>query len=332
MPLENRGYIEYPDNRPVIKAANALKWHSEKIPEERKAQLFKTINDFFDTRKMANGMTKDDMIEQALILPTLEKSNDFLEHGEYVIKQILSISRKDDHCLCTSQSCPCKGGKIVENKTNENQILSPIEDNKKEKQLLKDTQLTKKESKETKGGKNNKLDPDTTTKDNKDVEKEKEDEDSILLHYSPSETDPEDPNSSTIETDLKIINTYVNRCCGDSCQCQCQRLPMPEKITKEIYKPDGFDLQPIPVNDENQSSSEPSSSPKNLKNSEEVSPTSSHAEEKKRDKDLTPEEKEKQKNNMLERFIKMWRKHFLFSTKPKYLSVSWQVSNSVYSD
>ncbi|OUM65138.1 hypothetical protein PIROE2DRAFT_60240 [Piromyces sp. E2] len=265
MPLDNRGYIEYPDNRPVIKAANALKWHSEKIPEERKAHLFKTINDFFETRKMARRMTKEDMIEQALILPTLEKSDKFLEHGEYVVKQILSISREDNHCRCLLQTCPCKESK-----------------DKKEKSITK-------------------TEKDTTTNSNtEDIEKKKEDEDSILLHYSPSETDPENPNSSSIETDLKIIDAYVNRCCGDSCHCQCQRLPMPEKIIKETYKPEGFELPSLPVNNENQCNGETPSSSKNSmdsqKDCEEVSPLSSHSEvERKSDKDLTPEEKENKK-------------------------------------
>ena len=79
---------------PVIKAANALKWHSEKIPEERKNQLFKRIHNFFETRKMSDKMSREEMIEQAMVLPTLEKSEKFLEHGEYIVKQILSI------CYC----------------------------------------------------------------------------------------------------------------------------------------------------------------------------------------------------------------------------------------
>jgi len=325
MPLDNRGYIEYPDNRPVIKAANALKWHSEKIPEERKTFLFKIVNDFFEKRKMANSMTKEDMIEQALILPTLEKSENFLEHGEYVIKQILSISREDNHCLCTLEDCPCKNGKSVEiNTPNTEPDLLPNEKNKKGQASSKGNKQEKKESKEKK-------EDDVDNESSSNTEKEKEDESSILLHYTPSETDTKNPNSSTIETDLKIMDAYVNRCCGDTCHCHCQRLPMPEKITKETYKPDGFELQPIPSNNESESSNEQDTK-SSQNDTDAVSPLSGSSDEKKSDKDLTPEEKEKQKNDMLERFVKMWRKHFLFYTKPKFLSVSWQVSNSVYSD
>jgi len=334
MPLESRGYIEYPDNRSIIKAANALKWHSEKIPEERKNILFERIHKFFEARKMSDKMSRKEMIEQAMILPTLERSENFLEHGEYVVKQILSITRKDNsECQCVHEICPCKNGKTSE---IENQIIEKNHEEEKEggKINKKKVKVKKKDTE-----KNNEKDK---------VDDEDDDESPILLHFSPSKTETDDPNGSTIEKDLEILNDYVNRCCGELCHCQCQRLPMPDQITKEIYKPEGFELKSIPIDHKVPSSPKKKASEeleelvsKDInRNSDQneiddYSPTSvsSHSEEsKKSDKELTPLEKEKQKNPMLERFIKMWRKHFLIYTKPKFLSISWQVSNSVYSD
>jgi len=349
MPLENRGYIEYPHNRAIIKAANALKWHSEKIPEERKAHLFKIIKDFFDKRNMSQNMTNEEMIEHAMILPTLEKSEDFLENGKYVINQILSISRKNDNtCLCTEQ-CPCKCKKenqLGNNNEDNNHRIPPNElssTNLSPKKPTSDQLSTVEEKKGIKKNKEKKLYNDKV---------EDYDEDStILLHFSPSETDTDDPNSSNFEKDLEIIDAYINRCCGKNCICQCQRLPMPEQITKEEYKPNGFELPPltkITETDSPDSTKKVKQTSKKLKeigqndinkslnNENDDSPTSATSHDdnkgKKEKKDLTPEEKEKQKNPMLERFIKMWRKHFLIYTKPKYLSLSWQVSNSVYCD
>jgi len=330
MPLESRGYIEYPDNRAIIKAANALKWHSEKIPEERKNNLFERIHKFFEDRKMSDKMSKEEMIEQAMILPTLERSENFLEHGEYVVKQILSITRKDNsECQCTNEICPCKNGKSSD---VENHVIE--EDHEEEGKKIS---INKKKVKEKK--------KDTEKNNEKDkVDDENDDESTILLHFLPSKTETDDPNGSTIERDLEILNDYVNRCCGESCHCQCQRLPMPDQITKKIYKPEGFELKPIPIDHKVPSLPKKKASkeleeliPKNLNGDSDqnesddysLTSVSSHS---KSDKELTPLEKEEQKNPMLERFIKMWRKHFLIYTKPKFLSISWQVSNSVYSD
>ncbi|ORX88086.1 hypothetical protein BCR32DRAFT_288839 [Anaeromyces robustus] len=375
MPLESRGYVEYPDNRPVIKAANALKWHSEKIPEERKKHLFKIVHDFFETRKMADTMSYEEMINQAMILPTLEKSKDFLEHGEYVIKQILSIP-KGDSCSCTNQNCPCKNKELqvkfnndhhnIEKKsfiTEKNQLNKEKQKQKKElKEKSKDKDKEKqnqdqkeKEKKDEKDKKEEKIElKEEKIKEEKEKEKEKElnEKTPIELHFSASKIETDDPNGSSIERDLEILNNYINKCCGNECYCQCQRLPMPEQMTKEFYKPEGYELKSLTT--ENQSNIKNHQKDHHTFNSDKLPDTESNVigktiydtdnknispaspSDQKQNLDSKTDEmindKNNQRNKMLERFIKMWRKHFLIYTQPKYLSISWQVSNSVYCD
>lgn len=210
-----------------------------------------------------------------------------------------------------------------------------------------------------------------------------------LKHFSPSKEKTDDPNGSSIERDLELLDHYINKCCGDRCHCRCQRLPMPEQIMKETYKPEGFKLLPITeeaLQKNGHGHGHPSKTSSTSLNPtkkyismipEEVyrkanlehiqvekddgAPTDmttdalnnninseipssmnnsrggligevNKVEEVKVVEEEEEEEKKQQKNAMLERFIKMWRKHFLKYTQPKFLSVSWQVSNSVYCD
>ncbi len=48
----------------------------------------------------------------------------------------------------------------------------------------------------------------------------------IELHFSAFKIETDDPNSSSIERDFEILNNYVNKCCGNECHCQYQRLPI----------------------------------------------------------------------------------------------------------
>ncbi|KAG4098835.1 hypothetical protein H8356DRAFT_374365 [Neocallimastix lanati (nom. inval.)] len=503
MPLENKGYIEYPENRPVIKAANALKWHSAKIPEERKEYLFKTIYNFFEARNMSAFMTREEMIDQAMVLPTLERSKDFIEHGEYVIKQILAIHNnkeedmngKDNNsnnnnkdssnqytCSCSCQkNCPCqmkesttisssspvnlkeKETKNInemeqiqvttntnnndnntnitqDNINNKQPNLNSVSSNDNNKKIQKnncygeqlpspqspsaspslsslssssssssltsslssspllseastsfqDTPRKKKKKKERDSKKLKlKLELELRSNKNKDENEIIHYKEAELKHFSPSKEKTDDPNGSSIERDLELLDHYINKCCGDRCHCRCQRLPMPEQIMKETYKPEGFKLLPITeeaLQKNGHGHGHPSKTSSTSLNPtkkyismipEEVyrkanlehiqvekddgAPTDmttdalnnninseipssmnnsrggligevNKVEEVKVVEEEEEEEKKQQKNAMLERFIKMWRKHFLKYTQPKFLSVSWQVSNSVYCD
>jgi hypothetical protein len=96
MPLNgsNQGRIKLYNNIKIKKAASAL--NRIGIPEDRMRELKNIV---FTWHQQATDKTKNDkwdnIIEKALMLPDYERNDDFVEHGRYVVNQLL----KDYHYL-----------------------------------------------------------------------------------------------------------------------------------------------------------------------------------------------------------------------------------------
>lgn len=86
VPIEGRGWIKHPEHRRVQLACSALESFRHKIPDARIQELEATVRTFF--RLEGNQPVDERIYEQARQLPVLTKSDDFVEHGEYVVSQM----------------------------------------------------------------------------------------------------------------------------------------------------------------------------------------------------------------------------------------------------
>ncbi|KAG2186970.1 hypothetical protein INT44_003198 [Umbelopsis vinacea] len=91
MPLEGRGWILTPDNSIVRKAASAVvKYRDGKlplIPLDRIQHLHKVVDDWQIEQEMSG--TKDEVLECALQLTDRHKGDDYVDHGQYVVAQLM---------------------------------------------------------------------------------------------------------------------------------------------------------------------------------------------------------------------------------------------------
>ncbi|CAI2181474.1 10055_t:CDS:2 [Funneliformis geosporum] len=90
MPLNGRGRVRLDYNVKVKKVASAL--NKTGIPEDRMRELRNILFTWQQTTNKVKSDKLDDLIEQALMLPEYEKTNEFIEHGEYIVSQLLKDS------------------------------------------------------------------------------------------------------------------------------------------------------------------------------------------------------------------------------------------------
>ncbi|KAI9597380.1 hypothetical protein BDF19DRAFT_297357 [Syncephalis fuscata] len=102
LPLEGQGWIECREDGVVRRAASALLLHKSKIPEARQDSLAKCVKEWWqnhiaDTNEALIDQDSTDTIhniprqilKQACLLKDRVKGLDFIEHGEYIVQQLL---------------------------------------------------------------------------------------------------------------------------------------------------------------------------------------------------------------------------------------------------
>ena len=88
MPLSGQGRIRLDYNIKVKKAASAL--NKTGIPEDRIQVLKNIVSTWYQQTAEGTMSDKlDDIIKKALMLPDYEENNEFIEHGRYVVNQLL---------------------------------------------------------------------------------------------------------------------------------------------------------------------------------------------------------------------------------------------------
>lgn len=85
-PLAGRGWIKYPQHGIVRAAAAALLRYAHNIPQDRINELENTIMKHYGLTE--RSQISQPILETSLDLRTLEKGEDFLEHGTIVIQQL----------------------------------------------------------------------------------------------------------------------------------------------------------------------------------------------------------------------------------------------------
>ncbi|KAI8384983.1 uncharacterized protein BYT42DRAFT_564288 [Radiomyces spectabilis] len=89
IPLEGKGWISKPKNRYARKAATALLRCSDKIPADRQQVLKQAVIDFSAEQEDWRDLSFEEKLERCSELTDLFQGPDFVEHGEYVIGQLM---------------------------------------------------------------------------------------------------------------------------------------------------------------------------------------------------------------------------------------------------
>jgi hypothetical protein len=108
IPLEGKGWVECREEGAVRRAASALLLHKSKIPQERQEMLANLVKEWWHnqtTNTLINRNQSDQMetildiphqvLAQASVLKQRIKGSEFVEHGAYIVKQLLKQEKID---------------------------------------------------------------------------------------------------------------------------------------------------------------------------------------------------------------------------------------------
>lgn len=273
-----------------MKAANALKYHSSTIPEERKAQLLQTIRDYYAKRNETN-FTDEEMIEKANVLTVIEKSKEFVEHGEYIIKRLLQVKIPQNEENSKAPTTTTTTTTSFMDDLNEIKAYVNLNNNNKNNHT-KNENPVEINSKKIEISNNNENEKDLATFQN-------------LKDQTPANTITTTPKgASAMEQGVPPLSRppqdlLMNDDEQNNSKNQTQDITITTITTTTTPR------------NENQNQNENEST--NI-NSSSSSSTNSFEE----------------RNKIIEKFVKMWRKHFIEYTKPQYLSKNWKIDDNVY--
>ncbi|CAO3638899.1 unnamed protein product [Cunninghamella echinulata] len=93
-PMEGKGWIHSAENRYVRKAATALIKFKDKLPESRTKELEEKVKAYQSSSTTLKDLSWDELLNTCCQLKDMYHGPDFIDHGTYVIQQLMEKEKK----------------------------------------------------------------------------------------------------------------------------------------------------------------------------------------------------------------------------------------------